>query len=179
MKRFHLKFWPCLLLLMVLIKLPVLGPYVDLFCMWLAKVTASVLHLLDEAVMRNEAIVYRKTYGYSFEVTKQCSGLTMLVVFLSAIIAFPATAINKLKGLVFAIVFNVSLNLFRLMTLLYLKVFLSPAQFDVAHEQLWLLLLALLTVVAFAVWALNTLKNEKFAGLLRPIASIKSSRGTM
>ena len=175
MRRFHIKFWSCLFLAIAVIKLPVLEPYIDLFCLWLAKVTAFVLYLFDDTVMRNEAIVYRKTYGYAFEVTKECSGLMFMAVFLSAVMAFPASPMNKIMGLLFAIVATVAINLFRLMTLLYLKVFLPSNQFDVAHEQIWPLLLALFIVAAYAVWALYTLKHEQFASLLKRPTPIKSS----
>jgi len=162
-------------LVLIVIKLPILEPYIDLFCLWLAKATVFVLHFFDGAVMRNEAIVYRKTYGYSFEVTKECSGLMFLSIFVSAVLAFPARAINKLKGLIFAVVVTVAINLFRLMTLLYLRVILSSDQFDVAHEQLWPLLLALSIAVAYSFWAYYTLRIEQFAGLLKSPASIKTS----
>lgn len=153
MRAFQLKFWPILLVGFLLIKAPFLAPIIDVFCLFLAKSTTSVLQLFDSQIMRHEAIIYHRTFGYAIEVTKECSALLLLTVFFSAVLAFPTSLLNRLKGLLFAIMITQSINFIRLMSLVYLQAGLTLHHFELAHEKVWPYLLTIILSIAFTLWS--------------------------
>lgn len=139
----------------VALKSSVIQPLIELFCLQLAIVAASVLNIFDAAILRDDAIIYRNTYGYAIEITKECSALEFLVTLCAAILAFSASRYQHLKAVFISILLVTGINLIRLMSLIYFKVGFSLHNFLIVHEQIWPFLIALLVGGFFLHWCLS------------------------
>jgi exosortase/archaeosortase family protein len=131
------------------------GPIIDEFCLLLAKSSELVLSIFDSEVLRNGAIIYKKDYNSAIEVTKACSALESVMVLSAGILAFPTDCKEKFKGILLAFIVVEGINLFRLMSLVYLRDGLSAHDFDFAHEQIWIYLLKIVILVFFIFWGFS------------------------
>lgn len=160
--RFYLiKLTLYLLIGMVILKLPMLQPLIDGFCLLLAKIVAGFLGMFDAGIERHGNIVLRYTYGYALAIGKECSALEYVLALTAAIIAYPVPIIKRLKAVVvFTVVYQL-INLLRLMTLIYAKVIFNQYYFDVFHELFWVFLLSILATGLFLVWARHHMPVSK------------------
>lgn len=137
----------------VVMKSNFLEPYIEMICYWLAGSVYFLLNMFDPAVQIEGSTVFRDTYGYALIISKECSGLTYLLVVICAIGAFPTFWQNKLKAMIFAIFLVEGLNLVRIMILVYLKRFVSPSLFNTVHLQFMPFVLGICISLIFLYWA--------------------------
>ena len=98
--------------------------------------------------------IVRDTIGnadFSISIKNGCDGVEGLAIFLCAILIYPATISQKLKGILLGFSFLIMLNLIRVISL-YLIGIHFPSLFDVMHESIWQVLFILLTLVALFKW---------------------------
>lgn len=159
MRLYLLKLILYLFIGMVILKLPILQPWVDEFCLLLAKSVSGILGLFDAGIERHGIIVLRDTYGYAVAIGKECSALEFVIAISAATLACPAPILKRIKVLVIFIIVFQLLNVFRLMTLIYAKVLLNAHFFDIFHEQFWIFLLSILATGLFLFLASQTKLN--------------------
>jgi exosortase/archaeosortase family protein len=123
----------------------------------LAPVTAFLASLVQGAlawggldVLRHDALLYVPG-GFAYEVAAGCTGLLPALVIAAAILAAPARAAAKRRGLVVAVPLVLAVNLLRLVHLFYLGVH-APGQFALAHTFLWEAGLVVFTLGTWLVW---------------------------
>ena len=98
--------------------------------------------------------IVRDTIGnseFSISIKNGCDGVEGLAIFLCAILIYPATISQKLKGIILGFSFLIMLNLVRVISLYLIGIHL-PSLFDVMHESIWQVLFILLTLVALFKW---------------------------
>jgi exosortase/archaeosortase family protein len=89
-----------------------------------------------------------------------CTGFDYSWFLVAAIIAFPAPAIRKLPGVFLGVLALLFLNLLRV-TSLYWTGVQFPRHFAFMHEQLWALVLNLVSVSLIVGWIIWVKRNDK------------------
>jgi len=88
---------------------------------------------------------------FSISIKNGCDGIEGLAIFLCAIIIYPATISQKIKGTVIGVLFLVFLNLIRIISL-YMFGIHFPSIFDIMHESVWQVVFIILTLLALFNW---------------------------
>lgn len=87
------------------------------------------------------------------EVKSVCSGLHYCIVFLAAVLAFPARWSLRLTGILAGVLVLLSLSLTRVISLFIVGSYI-PAWFDVFHEQVWSLMFIVAVLALLSAWVL-------------------------
>ncbi|MEM9669655.1 MAG: exosortase/archaeosortase family protein [Pseudomonadota bacterium] len=149
MRAYLISLFVALVIGFAVLKSPTIEPLVDGFCLSLAQVSGGIIGVFDGAVVRDGAVLYRGSYGYAIEVTKVCNALEQSLVLAMAICLLPLSWPQRLAAVAASFVFLQSLNVLRLISLVYGKVLLSPDHFDFLHLQIFVVVLAVAVVLFF------------------------------
>ncbi|HWB60940.1 MAG TPA: archaeosortase/exosortase family protein [Chthoniobacteraceae bacterium] len=85
-------------------------------------------------------------------VVESCSGFDFLSLFTAAVLVFPAAWRRKIAGILVGLPLLMALNLLRIMTLYILGAHFSAGVFDIAHEDIWAILLIACTIILYILW---------------------------
>lgn len=125
----------------------------------LARVSGGLLSLFDSSVsVQGEFIMGRQP----LQIVLDCAALDALALFAATVLAFPAPPRMKVTGFVVGGAIIWGFNVLRIV-ILYVAGVKWPQLFDLLHEDIMALLLVLVSVGCFAVWA--ALSRNKSAGL--------------
>lgn len=120
------------------------------FTALVAKVSGWLLDVIGQDVtMRGTQIVSPR---FAVDIKNGCNGLETVVVFGSAVLAFPAAWRTKLFGLVGGIAAIQVINLVRVVAL-FLTGAYFPSFFDSSHTVVWQSIVVACGVLLFLVWA--------------------------
>ncbi len=89
--------------------------------------------------------------NFSINIQNGCDGIEGLAIFYTAVLIFPTSWNNKMKGLLFGTLFLVLLNLFRIISLYLFKAH-APDLFEFMHVSVWQVLFIGLTLLALFYW---------------------------
>ena len=89
--------------------------------------------------------------GFAVQVLDMCNGVEATIILWAAMLAFPASGIYKLKGLVIGTLTVHTLNIIRIISLLYLGAYYRE-WFDWVHWYLWDALIMLDILIVFLAW---------------------------
>ena len=117
-----------------------------------AQITAVILSVLGEVVHVDGVTIYSTVLN--LEIVPECIAITPTMVFASAVIAFPATMSDKLKGLVIGTVLLYGINLVRVVTLFYIGVY-APTHLEFAHLVVWQAAIMLAAIGIWIHWAVK------------------------
>lgn len=115
-----------------------------------ARMSAAVLNLLGEGATADGTMVYSPRN--SVDIHHGCDAIEPLVLFIAAVLAFPARFLLKLPGLLFGTIVLSLINLFRIVTLFYTGIHFKQS-FEFMHEDVWQSLFVLLSLVLWILWA--------------------------
>ena len=118
---------------------------------FLADISGWLMSFADDNVLTAGKVISSKTSGFAVSIEPGCNGVEAMIVLLSAILAFPAPWLYKLKGLFWGFVAIQGINLLRIISLFYLGQF-SKELFDWAHLYIWQALIMLDALVVFLIW---------------------------
>lgn len=152
MYRFLMVFCVCLLAGFTLLFTPFIQPAVNAFSrgiVWLAMV---VIRLFGGQAVAIIDILRSPINGYQIRMANGCNGVNVTVLLWAAIIAYPASWLQKGKGLLAGTLAIHAVNLLRFISLFYLGQY-NQHWFDFAHMYLWESLMMLDTLVVFWTWA--------------------------
>ncbi len=158
----------CLIFLGLLIVLATIFPYLsDEFnrqVYWLNAATADVtgffLKLFGSAVRVSGTIV--SLPNFSVEVVGECTGLYEVLIFLAAMIAYPAGWRKKLFGAGLGIPFLYAINIVRMVFIMVVGNW-SPETFDFMHLYFWQVAMILIIVTAWVLWIEKVVHYERKA----------------
>jgi exosortase H (IPTLxxWG-CTERM-specific) len=150
MRRFFITFIVVALAAYTLVYLPpirthVIGPF-----------TIAITHLSGELIrlFGGQVSIVGNVLtipGFSVEVLDLCNGVEATLVLWSALLAFPSPWGYKFKGLLIGTLTVHSLNIVRIISLLYLGTY-NQALFHWVHSYLWDALIMLDILIVFIVW---------------------------
>lgn len=122
-----------------------------------AKIAGFILNLFGENV-KVYGDTLRSSY-YAISVKKGCDGIEPIMLFITAVVAFPINFKFKFRGLFLGIVFLLIMNLVRIVSL-YLTGVYFPNLFDMMHIEVWQALFLILAIASWLFWINSALKKE-------------------
>ena len=155
------KFILLLLALFALEWLPPIREFVITpFTEYLAAVSAALIKLFDADVASNGIVIQSLSNGTSVAILAGCNGIEAMICLTAAIIAYPATWVQRLWGLVLGYIAIQSLNIVRIISLFYLLQW-NKQWFEWAHLYIWQGLIFLDVLIVFIVWIRWVVKQNK------------------
>jgi len=135
---------------------------VDPFTMGVAKTSGAALNLIGQNVsMRGTQILSSK---FAVDIKNGCNGLETVIIFVSAVLSFPAPLKARFVGLLLGVVAIQIVNLIRVVAL-FLTGSYFPALFDSSHTVVWQTIVIGFGVLLWMFWA------NKFAAPKRSAAT--------
>ena len=127
----------------------------------IARMSGAVLHLLGQDVTMAGTVI--RSPRFAVNIRNGCNGVEAMLIFLAAVLAFPASWRSRLLGLGLGIVVIQVVNLIRVVALFLTGAYL-PRFFDSSHTVVWQTLVILTGVLLWIFWA------NRFAAPARPAA---------
>ena len=128
----------------------------------IARMSGAVLDLLGQDVTMAGTVI--RSPRFAVNIRNGCNGVEAMLIFLAAVLAFPASWRSRLLGLGLGIVVIQIVNLIRVVALFLTGAYL-PRFFDASHTVVWQTLVILTGVLLWIFWA------NRFAAPTRPAAS--------
>ncbi|MFV0276356.1 MAG: exosortase H [Parahaliea sp.] len=152
MNRFTLIF---LLVLVGLFTLELLEPVqqyiVQPFTSGLAALSVALITPFDAQVVSYGRVIEDSVSHFAISIEAGCNGIEAAIVLIAAILAFPASARDRLLAIVIGFATIQLLNIGRIITLFYLGQW-NEAVFSFTHLYLWPVLIMLDVLVVFLVY---------------------------
>lgn len=114
-----------------------------------ASAAGTMLHLFDPAVRVSGADIAGR---FSLRIVKDCDAMDVNILFVAAVLSFPATWARRALGLGVGVAAILAANISRICALYFIGVS-APTAFEFAHRDLFPLLLVLLATAVFLPWA--------------------------
>lgn len=128
---------------------PVNDHVVNPYTTFVAQESGVVLKLFGESVtVRGQVLASPR---FSVAIYNGCNGLEAMLIFISGVVAFPASWRHKLLGIALGFVAIQIVNVIRVVSLFYIGVF-KPAWFSVSHVFVWQTIIILFGVVLWLLW---------------------------
>jgi len=128
----------------------VLGYILSPLAYYTARTTLGLLHMFGMEAARTATLIYHPD-GFAYEIYYRCTGFLPVAILTASIFAYPGPSRFKFLGLAMGVPVLLALNLFRLVYLFYVGVYI-PAAFDFAHSVLGESLLILATLGLWLAW---------------------------
>lgn len=116
----------------------------------IARVSGAALNLLGQHVTMRDTVIQGPRFAVN--IRNGCNGIEAMLIFLSAVLAFPAPWRWRLTGLVLGSVAIQLVNLVRVVSL-YLTGAYFPRIFDASHTVIWQSVVILFGVLLWVLWA--------------------------
>ncbi len=116
----------------------------------IARVSGATLDLLGQDIRMQGTIIRGKRFAVN--IRNGCNGVEAMLIFLAAVLAFPAPWRARLLGLAVGAVAIQAVNLIRVVAL-YLTGAYFPAFFDASHTVVWQTIVILFSVMLWILWA--------------------------
>jgi len=162
MGRFLLIFGVSLAVLFGLLLAPPTEPAVARFTTGLVTVSAALIRLFGGHAVAIGDLLQNPGTHFAIEMAYGCNGAHVTILLWAAVLAFPATWVQKAKGLAAGTAAIHLVNLLRFISLFYVGQY-SRAWFDFAHLYLWESLMMIDTLVIFWTWAHFVRKSGRTA----------------
>jgi len=131
--------------------IPFLHPAITAFTRGLVEVSAMVIRLFGGNAAANQVILRNPSNGFAMEVLDGCNGDDVVVLLWAAILAYPASWLQKGKGLLAGTATIYVINFLRIISLFYLGQY-DMRWFEFAHLYVWESVFVLLTLTIFWMW---------------------------
>ena len=116
----------------------------------IARVSGAVLNVLGQRVTMAGTVI--RSPRFAVNIRNGCNGVEAMLIFLAAVLAFPASWKSRLTGLGLGIVAIQVVNLIRVVVLFLTGVYF-PRIFDTSHTVIWQTIVILFGVMLWIFWA--------------------------
>ncbi|WP_295430904.1 exosortase H [uncultured Thiodictyon sp.] len=121
------------------------------FTTGIATLAVALMQTWDSEIAAQGKIIWNTANGFAVSIEAGCNGVEAGIILAAAMLAFPASWVQKLLGIAIGLVTVQVLNLVRIVTLFYLGQW-HPTAFEWAHLYIWQALIMLDVLVVFMVW---------------------------
>ena len=154
--RAYVIFFVCIVSFYTLLRTSVLREYVaEPLAVAFASVSGLVLNLLFLKATASGTML--RVEGFAAQIDDVCTGIFVVAIYLSAVLAYPSRVGEKLKGLLLGASTILTLNMIRVVSLMYIGRFF-PALFETAHLVVWQSLIIFSALLVWIYW------TERFVG---------------
>lgn len=115
----------------------------------IARVSGAVLDVLGQDVRMNGTVIQGSRFAVN--IRNGCNGVEAMLIFLAAVLAFPAPWRSRGLGLVLGILAIQLVNLVRVVVL-FLTGAYFPKLFDTSHTVIWQTVVILFSVLLWIYW---------------------------
>jgi exosortase H (IPTLxxWG-CTERM-specific) len=123
---------------------------IEPFTAGIARVSGVVLDLMGQNITQQGTIL--RGSRFAVNIRNGCNGIEAMLIFLAAVLAFPAPWRSRFLGLAFGILAIQAVNLVRVVAL-FLTGAYFPKFFDASHTVVWQTLVILSGVLLWIFWA--------------------------
>lgn len=123
---------------------------IEPFTAGIARVSGATLDLLGQDVRMQGTII--RSPRFAVNIRNGCNGVEAMLIFLAAVLAFPAPWRSRLAGLALGILVIQAVNLVRVVAL-FLTGAYFPRFFDSSHTVVWQTIVILSGVLLWIFWA--------------------------
>lgn len=123
---------------------------VEPFTAGVAKASGLALSMIGQDISMQGTII--RNPSFAVNIKNGCNGVETMIIFLAAVLAFPATLRSKAIGLALGVLAIQGINLVRVVALFLTGVYF-PAFFDSSHTVVWQTVVILSGVVLWILWA--------------------------
>jgi exosortase H (IPTLxxWG-CTERM-specific) len=123
---------------------------IEPFTAGIARVSGAALNLCGQHVAMRGTVIQGQRFAVN--IRNGCNGVEAMLIFLSAVLAFPAPWRWRLAGLVLGSIAIQIINLVRVVSL-YLTGVYFPRIFDASHTVIWQSVVILFGVLLWVLWA--------------------------
>jgi len=123
---------------------------VEPFTAGVARASGALLRLLGQEVTMQGTVI--RSPRFAVNIRNGCNGIEAMLIFLAAVLAFPASWKSRLAGLALGIVAIQIVNLIRVAALFLTGVYF-PKIFDASHTVIWQTIVILFGVLLWVFWA--------------------------
>jgi exosortase H (IPTLxxWG-CTERM-specific) len=123
---------------------------IEPFTAQVARASGVGLNLLGQHVALQGTII--QSHRFAVNIRNGCNGVEAMLIFLAAVLAFPASWRSRLAGLGLGIVAIQLVNLVRVIVLFLTGVYF-PKIFDASHTVIWQSIVILFGVLLWILWA--------------------------
>lgn len=123
---------------------------IEPFTAGIARVSGAVLDLIGQDVTMQGTII--RNPRFAVNIRNGCNGVEAMLIFLAAVLAFPAPWRSRIAGLVLGILAIQVVNLVRVVAL-FLTGAYFPKLFDTSHTVIWQTVVILFGVLLWIFWA--------------------------
>ena len=120
-----------------------------------ASVSGFILNLL--ALKATVSGTSLQVQGFAAQIDDVCTGIFVVAIYLSAVLAYPSGPVEKLKGFMLGASAILILNLIRVLSLMYIGRYF-PEFFETAHLLVWQSLIIFSALLVWIYW------TEHFVG---------------
>lgn len=154
--RAYLTFFVCIVVLYTLLRTSVMRELIGQpLAMAFTVVGGLVLNLLSLKATASGTLL--QVEGFAARIDDVCTGIFVVAIFFSAVMAYPSRMKEKLKGFLLGASVIFSLNLIRVVSLMYIGRYF-PTFFETAHLLIWQSLVIFAALLAWLYW------TERFVG---------------
>lgn len=129
---------------------PVNDHVVEPFTAAVARVSGWTLGLLGQPVSLRGTVI--ESPRFAVNIRNGCNGVEAMLIFLSAVLSFPASWAARAAGLALGIVVIQLVNVLRVVALFLTGAYL-PGFFDTSHTVIWQTVVILVGVLLWIFWA--------------------------
>jgi exosortase H (IPTLxxWG-CTERM-specific) len=123
---------------------------IEPFTAGIARASGATLNLLGQHVTMSGTVI--RSSRFAVNIRNGCNGVEAMLIFLAAVLAFPASWKSRLSGLALGIVAIQVINLIRVVALFLTGVYF-PKIFDSSHTVIWQTIVILFGVLLWIFWA--------------------------
>jgi exosortase H (IPTLxxWG-CTERM-specific) len=123
---------------------------IEPFTAGVARVSGAALDLLGQNVRMNGTII--QSPKFAVNIRNGCNGVETMLIFLAAVLAYPAPWKPRLAGLALGFLAIQAINLVRVVAL-FLTGAYFPKLFDTSHTVIWQTIVILFGVLLWIFWA--------------------------
>jgi exosortase H (IPTLxxWG-CTERM-specific) len=116
----------------------------------IARVSGATLNLIGQGVRMDGTVI--RSSRFAVNIRNGCNGVEAMLIFLAAVLAFPAPWRSRLAGLALGILAIQIVNLIRVVALFLTGVYF-PKLFDTSHTVIWQTIVILSGVLLWIYWA--------------------------
>ncbi len=114
-------------------------------------------HTEDSVTVNGQSISGRRA---SLLIERGCDAIEPSALFVAGVLAFPAAFMSKIPGMLLGTVCLMVLNIFRIISLFYVRRF-WPQVFEVMHIDVWQSLFVLIAILFWILWAVKAVRTVK------------------
>src|SRR5262249_36895359 len=134
---------------------------IDPFTAGVARLSGATLNLFGQHVAMRGTEIHSARFGVNIK--NGCNGVEAMLIFIAAVLAFPASWKSRLLVLGLGLVAIQVVNLVRVVALFLTGVYL-PKLFDTSHTVIWQTIVILFGVLLWIFWANRYAAPREAAG---------------